>query len=174
MQFVTFRLGDSLPESKVNQWKEERRMWLARHPLPWSPEAAKEYHRRFTWKLEAWLDAGAGSCIFRQPSHRKLLEEILMRDQGPRVEHEAWVIMPNHVHLLFVPKVPMEKLLRTWKGISARRLGMGSIWQKNYRDTLIRDSDHFANAVRYIRKNPAKLPEGSYTLWEGDRAAAIV
>jgi len=51
--------------------------------------------------------------------------------------------------------------------------GMGSIWQKNYRDTLIRDSDHFANAVRYIRRNPAKLAEGSYTLWESDQAAAI-
>jgi len=29
MQFVTFRLGDSLPEAKVKQWKEERRIWLA-------------------------------------------------------------------------------------------------------------------------------------------------
>jgi putative transposase len=173
MQFVTFRLGDSLPEAKVKQWKEECRIWLALNPTPWSADAEKEYHRRFTWKLETWLDAGSGSCLFRQSSHRRVLEDILMHDQGHRAEHEAWVIMPNHVHLLFMPKVPLEKLLQTWKGVSARRLGMGSIWQKNYRDTLIRDSDHFANAVRYIRRNPAKIAEGSYTLWESDRAAAI-
>ena len=26
-----------------------------------------------------------------------------MRFQGERVVHHAWVIMPNHVHLLFTP-----------------------------------------------------------------------
>jgi hypothetical protein len=51
----------------------------------------------------------------------------------------------------------------------------GPIWQRNYRDTLIRDGDHFANAVRYIRKNPvkAKLPEDAFTLWQSERAAKI-
>ena len=148
-------------------------MWITRNPLPWSKELEQEYHRRFTWKLEGWLDAGAGSCIFRNSSCREVLHETLMRDHEVRVDYEAWVIMPNHVHVLFIPKTPIEKLLQAWKGISARRLGLGSIWQKNYRDTLIRDSDHFSNAVRYIRRNPAKLPAGTFTLWQSDRALQI-
>ena len=69
---------------------------------------------------------------------------------------------------------PLEKLMQSWKGISSRRIGAGTIWQKNYRDTLIRDATHFANAVRYIRRNPAKLREGTFTLWESERAKAIV
>jgi putative transposase len=102
-----------------------------------------------------------------------VLEEILMRFQGERVEHHSWVIMPNHLHLLFTPKIPIETLIKAWKGTSSRRLGLGRIWQANYRNTMISDGGHFANAVRYIRRNPAKLKPGTFTLWESDRAAAI-
>ena len=81
--------------------------------------------------------------------------------------------MPNLLHLLFTPKVPLEILLKAWKGTSARRIGSGSIWQIDYRDTLIRDSGHFANAVRYIRRNPAKLKPGTFSLWQGEKALAV-
>ena len=173
MQFVTFRLGDAMPAAKLRQWKEERGIWLSHHPQPWTPEQEKEYHCRFTRKLESWLDEGAGSCIFSDPANRIALEEVLMCFQGERVEHHSWVIMPNHVHLLFTPLAPLEKLMQAWKGTCARRIGKGGIWQENYRDTMIRDSKHFANAVRYIRRNPLKLRPGTFTLWESERAKAI-
>ena len=98
-----------------------------------------------------------------------------MHFQGDRVEHHAWVIMPNHVHLLFKPVAPIEKLVQAWKSISAKRMGKGSIWQPNYRDTLIRDGEHFANAVRYIRNNPvkAKLRSSDFTLWQSERAILV-
>lgn len=60
--------------------------------------------------------------------------------------------------------------MKSWKGVSARRIGKGSIWQKGYRDTMIRDAGHFANAVRYIRRNPAKLRPDTFTLWQSERA----
>jgi REP element-mobilizing transposase RayT len=157
----------------LQKWREERAVWIHLHPKPWSAEKEKEYHQRFTRKLEVWLDEGAGSCLFRDASRRRILEEVLMRFQGIRVEHHAWVIMPNHVHLLFSPKDSLEALMKGWKGTSARMIGLGSIWQPNYRDTLIRDAEHFANAVRYIRRNPAKLPPENFTLWEGPRALTI-
>jgi len=173
MQFVTFRLGDSLPLEKLRKWKEERTTWLKVHPEPWTPQEEKDYHKRFTWKLEAWLDQGSGSCVLNEVANRAHLEGVLMHFQGNRVEHHAWVIMPNHVHLLFTPRVPIEKLIQAWKSVSARKIGGGMVWQANYRDTMIRDGDHFANAVRYIRRNPAKLRDGTFTLWEGERALAV-
>ncbi len=173
MQFVTFRLADSMPQTKLRKWKEELIIWKAQHPEPWSAEIEQEYHRKFTWKLETWLDEGFGSCRLKDPDIRKILENTLMHDHETKAIHHAWVIMPNHVHLLFTPLVPIEKLMQSWKGISARRIGMGSIWQKNYRDTLIRDASHLANATRYIRRNPAKLKEGTFTLWQSERALAI-
>ncbi len=173
MQFVTFRLADSLPQGKLEKWKEERDTWLRLHPKPWTDTKEKEYHLRFTREFEGWLDDGAGACLFRVPGSRTHLEETLMHDQDRQARHHSWVIMPNHVHLLFTPNAPLDRLMKSWKGISSRRIGTGSIWQKNYRDTMIRDAEHFANAVRYIRRNPAKLPPGIYTLWQSERALAI-
>jgi len=174
MQFVTFRLGDSMPQSKLMQWKEDRKIWLRNHPTPWAPEDESAYHRLFTWKMEEWLDQGEGACVLQDPSIRQIIEETLMFDHEIRAIHEARVIMPNHVHLLFVAKVRIEILLKSWKGISARRIGNGSLWQKGYRDTMIRDARHYENAVRYIRRNPINLPEGTYSLWQSDRALAVL
>jgi REP element-mobilizing transposase RayT len=173
MQFVTFRLGDAMPATKIRQWKEEHAAWILQHPKPWTPDQESEYHRRFTWKLEHWLDEGAGSCLLKDPACRGTVEEVLMHGQGKQVEHHAWVMMPNHLHLLFTPGLPIQTLMKVWKGTSAQRLGRGTIWQKNYRDTLIRDAGHFANAVRYIRRNPAKLRQDTFTLWQGPRALAV-
>lgn len=173
IQFVTFRLGDSMPQARIRTWKEELAAWKQQNPEPWTEARTREYHRRFTWKLENWLDEGFGACILQYPDNLSIVAETLMRDEGSRVVHHSWVIMPNHVHLLFTPKHPLDKLLQTWKGVSARKIGKGPIWQKNYRDTLIRDSSHFSNAVRYIRRNPAKLRQGTFTLWQSERALAI-
>jgi len=173
MQFVTFRLSDSFPQTKLRTWKEERSIWLSLHPKPWTPTQEKEYHQRFTKAFENTLDEGAGSCLLKHPANRLLLDQTLMHDQDKSAIHHSWVIMPNHVHLLFTPISPLDQLMKSWKGISSRKIGLGSIWQKNYRDTLIRDIDHFINAVRYIRKNPIKLPPGTFTLWQSERAQAI-
>ncbi len=83
--------------------------------------------------------------------------------------------MPNHVHALVIPKVPLPKLVQAWKSTSATAIGKGPIWQRNYRDTLIRDVDHFVNAVRYIRNNPvkARLSADCYSLWQSERAEKI-
>ncbi len=167
-QFETFRLGDALPAAKTRLWREQRQAWLKDHPQPWSLQIEQEYHRTFTARLEEWLDQGMGCCLFRDAAARQVLTDTLLKFQGIRVRHHAWVIMPNHVHLLFTPAEPMEKLLQGWKAHSARRLGRGSIWQRNYRDTKIRDATHFANALRYIRNNPVKtkLRQEEFTLWE--------
>lgn len=173
MQFVTFRLADSIPQDKARRWKEERATWLSHHPRPWEPAEEKEYHQLFTKVFENWLDDHTGSCIFNHETNRALLEETLMHDQGTSVHHHAWVIMPNHVHLLFTPMAPLDQLMKSWKGISSRRIGIGSIWQKGYRDTMVRDVDHFMNAARYIRRNPANLPPGTFTLWQSERALNV-
>src|SRR6478609_6225492 len=116
MQFVTFRLGDAMPANKLRQWKEELAIWNAHHPKPWTPEQERDYHQRFTWKLEHWLDEGFGSCLLGDSSNRKNVEDVLMHFQGERVEHHAWVIMPNHLHLIFTPLVSLETLMKAWKG----------------------------------------------------------
>jgi REP element-mobilizing transposase RayT len=175
MQFVTFRLADSLPKSLLEQWKSERDIWLGANPKPWNPATESLFHQLFTGKLEQWLDEGMGEYLLRSAQVRDVVQEVLMKFHGQRVIHESWVMMPNHVHLLFTPLVPMSKLIQAWKSVSAQRLARGAIWQRNYRDTMIRDSAHYRNVVRYIRHNPMKvsLAAEEYTLWEGDSARRI-
>jgi REP element-mobilizing transposase RayT len=174
IQFVTFRLGDAMPSVKLSAWKQERIIWLRLHPEPWNEKTRKEFYQRFSQHIEKWLDQGHGSCLLRNPNHRTILADIFQLDNGNRATIWAWVIMPNHVHALFTPIIPMSRLIGAWKSLSARRIGLGSIWFRNYRDTMIRNPQHVTRVVRYIRKNPVKLPKDNYTLWESERAKEIV
>jgi putative transposase len=51
----------------------------------------------------------------------------------------------------------------------------GNLWQRDYFDRLVRDENHFANCLRYIRRNPekARLPKGQYILYQSDLAKRI-
>lgn len=180
--FLTFRLADSIPKHLLDQWAAEREAWLAHHPQPWSMDVDAEYHHRFSGAMESWLDAGHGSCALRQPECRVHVEQALRHFAGERCAQIAWVIMPNHVHVLSVLNATwtLEDMIHSWKLYSARKINKylgrcGPFWQKDYFDRLVRDHDHFANCVRYIRRNPikAKLSDGEYTLYESDMVKGI-
>jgi len=76
------------------------------------------------------------------------------------------------------PRIEVE--VGAWKSGSARgihgRLGRrGSLWQEDYFDRLVRDARHFANCVRYIRRDPekARLHAGEYEFNENELAREI-
>jgi putative transposase len=180
--FVTFRLADALPSQLRDQWEGERATWLRLHPEPWSPETEQEYHKHFSGAIERWLDAGHGSCVLRRRDCTELLAATLRHFDGERLALISSIVMPNHVHALFVqnPEHLLEKLLRSWKTFTARRINdllgrSGSLWQRDYFDRLVRDENHFANCVRYIRRNPEKacLGEGEFILYESAMAKRI-
>jgi REP element-mobilizing transposase RayT len=180
--FVTFCLADAVPEQLREQWQEERAVWLRLHPEPWSEETEREYHRRFSGTIERWLDAGHGSCVLQQRDCGKLVAETLRHFDGQRLALISFVVMPNHVHVLFVESFehPLEGLLRSWKTFSARRINSllgrnGPLWQRDYFDRLVRDERHFANCVRYIRRNPEKARSATseYILYESELTKGI-
>jgi putative DNA methylase len=146
-QFVTVMLDDAFPVWRRREWE----------PLLKEPE--QSIRRR---KLEAWLDRGHGECWLRRAEVASRVEEILRAEDGRSYRLEAWVLMPNHVHLVVdVWQTPLAKLLSQWKGRSAhevnRLLGRrGAFWQRDSFDTCIRDADHLARAIRYTEHNPTK------------------
>src|ERR1044072_8628746 len=87
-QFVTFRLKDSLPQSVVERWRRE---------LSQDDDAAL---RR---RVEAYLDEGYGGASLKQPRVASVVQDALLYYDGERYRLAAWVIMPNHVHLLATP-----------------------------------------------------------------------
>ena len=175
--FVTFRLGDSIPKVRLDEWREDRETWLRFHPEPWAPEVEREYIRRFANRLEQWLDELHGSCVLRGGAPQRVLASALAHFEGERHRHHSWVVMPNHVHALFalVEGCTLESLLQSWKGFSAREINRatgssGPLWQRDYFDRMIRNEEHFWNVARYIRNNPgkARLSPGDYVLFESD------
>jgi putative transposase len=173
--FLTFRLGDSIPADLLKQWQREQDDWIASHPKPWSPETEAEYHMNFSSRIDRYLDQGHGSCLFREAENADIMAGTFRHFDQSRYLLHAWVIMPNHVHLLLTPaeSESLAKIVASWKRFSAVKIHQktadsGSLWQRDYFDRLIRDWDHLINVARYIRRNPskAKLREGEFQLEE--------
>jgi hypothetical protein len=85
LQFVTFRQKDALPKSKLVLWRSEKAMWLSKHPKPWTPKQTSEYSEVFTERIEEWLDAGMGSCLFNHAENREALKIVIMK-AAPEVD----------------------------------------------------------------------------------------
>lgn len=177
--FITFRLGDSVPESLRPRWQTEREAFLLEHPKPWTIDIEIEYHQRFSKRMDEWLDAGHGSCVLRRSDTRDIVAECLRFFDEQRYVHHAWVIMPNHAHTLTTLSEAwrLDQIIGTWKSFTSNRINewlsrCGTLWQEDYFDRLIRDAEHFTNVVRYIRRNPekAKLRSDEFTHFESDLA----
>jgi type I restriction enzyme R subunit len=169
--FVTWRLGDSLPKAKLDQWKNERDSWMAHHPEPWDKKTEAEYHERFSHQIDEWLDQGSGSCLLKDPANASIVAHALRHFDGQRYELASFVVMPNHVHVLFRPLEghALPEIVKSWKGFTSREINKragktGALWQDEYWDRLIRHERHFFKVAEYIRENPVKAKlEGGHS-----------
>jgi REP element-mobilizing transposase RayT len=156
-QHVTFHLADSLPKSVLLRIEAE---------LKSLPAEERDIERRK--RLEAWVDAGHGSCALRKPVIAGMVQGSLLTFDSQRYRLLAWVVMPNHVHVLFQPIQgwTVAKIVAAWKKFTARKIcadrrgsGEGTVapvWHREYWDRYIRDQGHYVDAVEYIHLNPVK------------------
>ncbi|MGI8957808.1 MAG: class I tRNA ligase family protein, partial [Chthoniobacterales bacterium] len=161
--FVTFRLADSLPATKLSELEEERKNWLKFHPQPWSDEEKRDYYERFSNKLESWLDAGEGACVLTQPEAAQIVANALQHFAGERYELGSWVVMPNHVHVLVTPKGAhaLGDILHSWKSFTSNRINTlldrsGPLWQRESYDHIVRNQGALGGITDYILSNPEK------------------
>lgn len=169
--FVTFRLADSIPQEQLRQWSAERESWQHVHPEPYSPAEQAEYDRLFGEKLQEWLDVGYGECLLRQPTIANVVAASLRHFHGERYVLGAYVIMPNHVHVLVTPlgEWNLEQILHSWKSYTAneinRALGRtGEVWRHESFDHIVRNEESLQRFADYIRLNPSRagLKEGEF------------
>ena len=72
----------------------------------------------------------------------------------------AWVIMPNHVHVLLRPQIQLPVITRWLKGSTARQgnLILGrtgkAFWQDESFDHRVRDEVELARIIHYVEHNP--------------------
>lgn len=156
VQHVTFHLADSLPEDAVERLRAEIQQL--------DPEKRDIEKRR---RFEAIVDAGHGACWLRRPDCARIIQEALLHFDGERYRIIAWVVMPNHVHVLFQTLAgwSMSTVVSSWKTFTANAVGrlirqpgqpLPHVWHPEFWDRYIRDATHLARAVAYIHNNPVK------------------
>jgi putative transposase len=138
--FITFRLYGSLPRASV----ADGRAFVA---------ADRE------------LDlTSLGPTWLKQPRVAQCVAETILHGEQIRALYDlvAFVVMPNHVHLLIDPRVPVPKITQFVKGVSARRanglLGRTGqpFWQDESFDHWVRSAKERGNIIRYIEFNPVR------------------
>lgn len=110
------------------------------------------------------LDAAAtGPRWLSDPEIAGYVVDSLIR--GAELGHyflRAYVVMPNHVHVLLDPLAPLRRITGGIKGVSARdangALGRTEkpFWQDESFDHWIRNGAQFERVRRYIERNPVK------------------
>ncbi len=149
-QFVTFRLADSMPQQLLRKWKSE---------LEEKTITDVELRKR----IETYLDRGYGSCSLRDGRIAVLIRETLLKWNGERYHLIAWVMMPNHVHMLIelLADNALSDVMHSIKSYTAHEANKilsrtGRYWSVESYDRYTRDAKHFENTVTYIEENPVK------------------
>jgi REP element-mobilizing transposase RayT len=142
VQFVTFRLADSLPAAVVK---------------------ALGHREDNVHRIERELDIGLGACWLGKPEIASLVQDALLHFDGERYRVIAWCLMPNHVHVVIdiLDGQSLTGIVRSWKSFTARqanaRLGRsGPFWHADYFDRYMRNEEHLAQTVEYVERNPVK------------------
>jgi putative transposase len=152
--FLTWRLYGSLPASP----KSTARIGCAtKSPLP------KDSPGRKFKLLDSVLDkASTGPLWLKDPRIAGCVADAIHfgeKKLGFYALH-AFVIMPNHVHLLITPRVSVSRVMNGLKGITAReansilRCKGKHFWQDESFDHWVRTSAEFDRIRAYIERNP--------------------
>jgi REP element-mobilizing transposase RayT len=116
----------------------------------------------------AWVDhhldrTRQGPLFLQQPAIAQIVVDSIQKGESlGHYQLHAFVVMPNHVHLLLAPHVTPSRLLKPLKGCTAREanriLGRTGepFWQRESYDHWVRGGAEFERIRRYIENNPVK------------------
>ena len=154
-----------------------------RRRLPhFHPDAA---HLFVTWRLHGSLPALEPDVIYTTPGHAFVAKDRALAQSQSQLwlidtrvalrvvdaiqagecekqfyEPQLWVVMPNHVHLLILPRVPLPQITHWIKGKTAmeanRLLGRTGepFWQDESYDHWVRNEREYNRIAAYIEENP--------------------
>ena len=144
--FLTWNLRGSLPHN--------------RFPPPGSLSAGKA----FVWMDRCLDEARSGPTWLKRPEIAQIVVDTLHygSDTLRYYDLHAYVVMPNHVHVLLSPLTAPTKLLQSVKWFSAREANRvlarsgEPFWQSESYDHWVRDAAEIERIRRYIEENPVR------------------
>ena len=108
---------------------------------------------------------------------RMLVREMRQVEEAGLLASLAWVVMPDHLHWLFVLGDGQElgALMGHFKGRTAHAINAvckttGKVWQRGYYDHAVRQEEALPDIARYIVANPLRsrlvARIGDYPFWD--------
>jgi putative transposase len=109
------------------------------------------------------------SLFVAEPMARLFLQTLYGYRRQSKFQLHAFVLMPEHFHLLFTPSgITLERAIQFIKGgyshaVKERLRNGMEIWERGFTDHRIRDLEDFEHHQRYIHQNPVarKLAENA-------------
>jgi len=105
---------------------------------------------------------GGARTFFGDADYRLYRDLLAESCAAASVEVWAWVLMPNHLHLILVPadedglRRALAPVHRRYAGhVHARRKQGGHFWQGRF-GAVVMDEAHLAAALRYLAFNPVR------------------
>jgi putative transposase len=103
------------------------------------------------------------ACFFAEVDYSVYLHWLERAASTYRVAIHAYVLMPNHVHLLVTPGIDggisrmMQYLGRHYVHYVNRTYRRrGALWERRFRAHLVETGSHLLTLYRYIERNPVR------------------
>jgi REP element-mobilizing transposase RayT len=97
------------------------------------------------------------------PAARDVVFGTILACHQKKLDLDAAVVMPDHVHLIFrlLEAHELSQVLHHIKGSSARQINLmlqrrGPVWSDESFDHIIRQTEELEEKLQYIRQNPVK------------------
>jgi putative transposase len=98
--------------------------------------------------------------LFQVEQNANLFINVLQEQRSKnRIQLHAFVIMPDHIHLLLTPApdVSLEKAMQYIKGnFSFRLKSKLDVWERSYDSRRITDAHDYITHLTYIHQNPIR------------------
>jgi REP element-mobilizing transposase RayT len=137
--------------------------WYRRLPH-WVPEDTAVF---VTWRLagsSAPPAPATGPQWLAHPRIAAIFVEALLHGESVRRSYDlfALVVMPNHVHVVVQPFVPLQEIMRWLKAATANRANAllnrtgTAFWRREYFDRWIRTEKQLSSTIAYVEANPVR------------------
>jgi putative transposase len=123
------------------------------------------------------------ACFFSPDDYQCYLTQLLHASQRWQCAVHAYVLMPNHVHLLITPSRlgdlagMMQSIGRNYVNyVNVTYHRTGTLWEGRYKSCLVDAEHHLLMCHRYIELNPVRVglaDEPSTYPWSSYRSNAL-
>jgi len=155
--FLTMRVYGTLPVRMAQRLKQVQQEYR-------EEDNVSLLQKKIMYDTEKWLDNLKNDRHLKDPSvAQSIVSALVFRQEQKIWDIHEFVVMPNHVHLLFnivngSLKPAMISFKRWTAGQAMKLLGLKQrhFWQEDWFDHWVRSHEEYLGLVEYIRMNPVK------------------